>query len=132
MAEFKNVIRKCRKNSHLTQEQAAEQLGLKVRIWKYYESGERMPSRETLEKMASLFSVSIDYLLGNTDELMSETHELEMYPRFGGRVSSPPQPVIFESLSEATVKLRERIRIEFHRESAQDRLLLCLAGIERV
>lgn len=47
-----------------TQKQLADRIGATPSIISAYETGTRKPSYEALVKLASLFSVSTDYLLG--------------------------------------------------------------------
>lgn len=65
--EFPKRIRQLRIQHKLTQ----EELGKKVNVTKVsisgYENGNRTPDMETLQKIADVFSVNIDYLLGRTD-----------------------------------------------------------------
>ncbi|WP_050184329.1 helix-turn-helix domain-containing protein [Domibacillus robiginosus] len=60
-------LKKLRKEKKLTQ----EELGKKVNVTKVsisgYETGNRSPDSETLQKLADFFNVSIDYLLGRSD-----------------------------------------------------------------
>ena len=48
----------------LTQKQLAARIGLAISAVSSYESGSRYPSFETLIKLARIFHVSTDYLLG--------------------------------------------------------------------
>lgn len=57
-----------REEKGLTQEKLAKSLSLSVSAVGMYEAGERQPPYATLEKIASFFNVSTDYLLGRTDE----------------------------------------------------------------
>lgn len=57
-----------RKKRGFTQTQVAEYLGLKLRAYQYYESGEHRPEYEKLMALADFFEVTTDYLLGRTDE----------------------------------------------------------------
>lgn len=50
-----------------TQQEMADFLGLKLRVYQYYESGDRKPVLENLIILADFFGVSIDYLVGRTD-----------------------------------------------------------------
>ena len=49
-----------------------EELGKKINVTKVsisgYENGNRTPDMETLQKIAEVFDVSIDYLLGRADD----------------------------------------------------------------
>lgn len=52
-------------NSELTRSQVSQRIGVSESIIGLYESGNRQPSLENLVKLAKLYNVSIDYLLGN-------------------------------------------------------------------
>ena len=62
--DFGEKLRKLRKESGLTQKQLADRLGLAKSIVNYYENGSRYPSYDVLVKLARIFHVSTDYLLG--------------------------------------------------------------------
>ena len=51
----------------LTQKQVADRIGLAISAVSSYESGPRYPSYDVLAKLARIFHVSTDYLLGMTD-----------------------------------------------------------------
>ena len=51
----------------LTQKQIADRIGLAVSAVSSYESGTRFPSYDVLVKLAHIFHVSTDYLLGMTN-----------------------------------------------------------------
>lgn len=48
----------------LTQQQVAERIGVAVSAMSAYESGDRLPPYKALIKLASLYHVSCDYLMG--------------------------------------------------------------------
>lgn len=52
----------------LTQKQVADRIGLATSAVSSYESGNRYPSYEALIKLARMFHVSTDYLLGITNQ----------------------------------------------------------------
>ena len=52
----------------LTQKQVADRIGLAISAVSSYESGTRYPSYDVLVKLARIFHVSTDYLLGITDK----------------------------------------------------------------
>ena len=62
--EFGLKLKELRLNAGLTQQQLATQLGITKSVVSYYELQERYPSPEVLIKVASVFHVSTDYLLG--------------------------------------------------------------------
>ena len=51
----------------MSQEAAAEEIGLAYRSYRRYESGEREPDASTLWKIADHYTVTVDYLLGRSD-----------------------------------------------------------------
>lgn len=46
----------------------AETVGLSERLVYYYEQGQRSPNMETLIALADFFDVSLDYLVGRSDD----------------------------------------------------------------
>ncbi len=57
-------IKIAREKSGLLQKECAEALGVSLRAWQGYEQGIREPKFELLLKIADLFYVTTDYLLG--------------------------------------------------------------------
>ena len=64
MVDFGNILKKLRLEEGMTQAQLADRLGVTKSVVSYYELHERMPSPEILIKLAAIFHVSTDYLLG--------------------------------------------------------------------
>ena len=60
-------LRNLRIEKRLTQKQVAERIGLAISTVSSYESGSRYPSYEVLVRLAHIFHVSADYLLGMTE-----------------------------------------------------------------
>ncbi len=67
MTVFHSKIREFRKTINLTQKQMAERLNISERAYQYYESGQREPNLDTLFDISNVFDISIDYLLGKTN-----------------------------------------------------------------
>lgn len=61
-------LRSLRTEKKLTQKQVADRIGLAISAVSSYESGSRYPSYDALIKLARIFHVSTDYLLGMTDK----------------------------------------------------------------
>ena len=61
-------MKKLRISHELKQTEAAEGLGLSISAYCRYEYGEREPTASTIYKMAKLYQVSADYLLGLSDQ----------------------------------------------------------------
>ena len=62
--DFGTRLKNLRKQAGLTQQQLAAQLGITKSVVSFYELQERSPSPEVLVKLAAIFHVSADYLLG--------------------------------------------------------------------
>lgn len=62
-----NNLRKIRKERNFTQIAIQMQTGIEQALLSKYETGERVPTTENLIILADFYNVSIDYLLGRTD-----------------------------------------------------------------
>ena len=60
-------IRDLREDADLTQSEMGKRINLPQRTYAYYESGERSIPPEVLIAFANFHNVSIDYILGQTD-----------------------------------------------------------------
>lgn len=61
-------LKKEREKRGWSQKYIAEKVGITNTVLSNYERDYRDPDTETLKKLADLYEVSIDYLLGRTDE----------------------------------------------------------------
>lgn len=61
-------IKKARNDRHLSQRALADIIGVSQQTVGSWEVGRTSPDNEMLKKLASFFNVSVDYLLGRTDE----------------------------------------------------------------
>ncbi|HIZ93711.1 helix-turn-helix domain-containing protein [Flavonifractor sp. An112] len=109
--DYRNIYKTCRKAAGLTQEAAAERLGISVESVRAYESGQRVPPNEVVELMVILYNAQhLAYQhLRETNALYSSVVP-EIRPR---------------SVLEASAKLTNRI-FRFA-ESHADRRLLRIA-----
>ena len=64
MVDFGGKLKKLRLQEGYTQKQLADKLGVTKSVVSYYELQERYPSPEVLMRLARIFHVSSDYLLG--------------------------------------------------------------------
>ena len=63
-----NRFKLARLNSGLQQKAVASELGISVQSISYWESGSRAPSKDNLLRLAEMYGVTTDYLLGNDVE----------------------------------------------------------------
>lgn len=68
MSKFNIRFKELRTMMKWTQTETAAKLGCSKSTISMYESGSREPDYETLEKIADLFNVDIDYLIGRSDK----------------------------------------------------------------
>ena len=68
-----NRIRELRKQKGLTMKEVGRQIGLAESTVSLYERGLHEPDHDTLRSLSAIFSVTVDYLLGNDDVVVSKT-----------------------------------------------------------
>jgi transcriptional regulator with XRE-family HTH domain len=90
---FAERLKICRKDKGLTQKEAAVLFEVGERHWQRYESGEKTPTFEGLIALADYFGVSLDYLVGRSDDPelrmpSDENKELETKPESAGDAKS--------------------------------------------
>ena len=65
--KFSERINELRIENNLSRAELAQKLNVSVRLISYWENGQRECDFNMIIKIADLFSVSIDYLLGRRD-----------------------------------------------------------------
>lgn len=65
--EFSERLKKLRKDTGLTQVDIASKLGISQQAYASWERGIKKPTQENLVKLSKILYVSVDYLLGNTE-----------------------------------------------------------------
>ena len=77
----KDRLKMCRKECKLTQQQVADLIGVDRSAYAYYELGVSSPSVENLFRLASIFKVDAQWLMGisaDTDSLKSPEGGLKL------------------------------------------------------
>lgn len=87
---FGDNLQKLRKAAKLSQEAAAEKLGTTVRTYGSWERNERQPDYQILCKVADLFDVSTDFLLGRT------SMEIETYKKNPPPISEGEREIVIQ------------------------------------
>ena len=64
MVNFSENIKKLRRQQHMTQKDLAERIGISKAMISAYETEMRYPSYDVLIKLAAVFGVTTDFLLG--------------------------------------------------------------------
>ncbi len=116
-------LKMLRENEGLSQQALAEKLNVSQSTVGMWESNNRKPNRKALEKIASLFNVSTDYLLGLTDNptpqqynknvLVLSTKERQLIINFR-ELSAESQSYILSESSRLQIKTNElsHLRLE--------------------
>ncbi|MFW6016106.1 MAG: helix-turn-helix domain-containing protein [bacterium] len=68
MSNINDRIKQLRGENDLTQEELAKNIGLSRSTVAGYETNKRKPDSDTLNKIADFFNVSVDFLLGRSDQ----------------------------------------------------------------
>ena len=68
MAKLFERLRLLRKEQNLPQEKTAAEIGVGFSTYRRYETGERVPDADVLVRIADFYGVSIDYLVGRSEE----------------------------------------------------------------
>ena len=61
---FSENLLQLRKSRGYKQQELADTLGISLRVYQYYEHGEREPQLSTLVKLADFYDLSLDELVG--------------------------------------------------------------------
>ena len=81
-------LKALRLSHQMTQKELSQRLNVTPKVVSFYELGQRRPPQETLVKIASIFNVSVDYLLGVTN------HERPSAVKSSDTVSAPTTDLI--------------------------------------
>jgi transcriptional regulator with XRE-family HTH domain len=72
MSNFAERLKHLRESRNISREEFAKKFGLAVNTIAMYETSRREPNLEKLNQFATFFSVSLDYLVGRTDDPVKE------------------------------------------------------------
>ncbi len=73
MKNFSRIIRELRNEKGLTQEELSKKIGVRCGTYCKWEQNRANASYEDLIKLANFYQVSVDYLIGHTDDLGNVT-----------------------------------------------------------
>lgn len=76
MVDFSQRLKQLRKDKYLTQAQVADRIGVTSSMVSSYETDIRLPSYTVMLRIADLFGVSVDYLLGRQEKRMLDISAL--------------------------------------------------------
>ncbi|MCI1268440.1 MAG: helix-turn-helix transcriptional regulator [Ruminococcus sp.] len=93
-SDFSRIITLQRKERHISQKQAAFDLGISQALLSHYEKGIRECGLSFLVKIADYYNVLCDYLLGRTPEPEGKTLNIEDIPDDDGNNRMPSPEII--------------------------------------
>ena len=94
--EFSERLKDLRKQVGLTQVDVAEKLGISQPAYASWERGVKKPTQENLVKIAQVLNVSVDYLVGNSDERTDELDNIELLFRMNSKGMTEEEKEIFK------------------------------------
>lgn len=90
-----------------TQSYVAEKIGVARTSYTSYESGAKQPPLETVNKLADLFNVDINYLIGRTDTPITDSESHKVSVSGTEFVLSPEEYRIFEEIKKHPVMFHD-------------------------
>lgn len=94
--EFSERLKKLRKKARLTQVDIARKLGISQQAYASWERGIKKPTQENLVKIAQILNVSVDYLVGNSEERTDELDNIELLFRMNSKGLTDEEKKVFK------------------------------------
>ncbi|KXZ40047.1 Helix-turn-helix [Alkalithermobacter thermoalcaliphilus JW-YL-7 = DSM 7308] len=89
MATFQERMKELRKEKNLTLDKLADMSNTTKATLSRYENGLRVPNIEFIQKLANIFNVSVDYLLGKSDiKKQEELSNIEPTPDYPHKITA--------------------------------------------
>ena len=107
---FSERLKESRKQARLTQVEIAEKLGISQPAYASWERGTKKTTQENLVKLAQVLNVTIDYLVGNSEEEMTnkELEDIEILFRKNSEGLTDDEKVIFRKELIAFMEERKK------------------------
>ena len=93
---FAERLKELRKQAHLTQVELAKRLGIGQSSYADWERDRKKPTQENLVKISQVLGVSIDYLVGNSEEKSNDLDNIELLFRMNSKGLSEEEKEIFK------------------------------------
>lgn len=94
--EFSERLKKLRKDIGLTQVDVASKLGISQQAYASWERGAKKPTQDNLVNIAQILNVSVDYLVGNSQETSDELDNIELLFRMNSKGLTDEEKEIFK------------------------------------
>lgn len=93
--EFSERLKKLRKEAGLTQVDVANKLGISQQAYASWERGVKKPTQDNLVKISQVLNVSVDYLVGNSEEKSDDLENIELLFRMNSKGLTNEEKEIF-------------------------------------
>ncbi|GIO84592.1 putative HTH-type transcriptional regulator YqaE [Paenibacillus faecis] len=113
---FADRLSHLRTKKKKTQQEMADAIGVTRPAYTAYESGNRKPDYETLNKIVDVLETNADYLLGRTDDpspIKPSDFDEKEQTEFETFISNPEHGIFFKDYLSAPEERREEMRIIF-------------------
>lgn len=112
--EFSERLKELRKQAHLTQVELASKLGVVQSSYADWERGKKKPTQDNLVKIAQILNVSVDYLVGNSQDTSDELDNIELLFRMNSKGLTEEEKKIFK---KELIEFMEERKKAFERRS---------------
>ena len=116
--EFAERLKTLRKQVKLTQAQIAEKLNISQQAYASWERGVKKPTQDNLVKIAQILNVSVDYLVGNSEEKSDELDNIELLFRMNSKGLTEEEKRVFKK--ELIEFMEERKKVFDNRENKDE------------
>ena len=113
--EFSERLKKLRKDAGLTQVDVAEKLGISQPAYASWERGIKKPTQGNLVKLSKILYVSVDYLLGNTENKQTSDvfEDIELLFRLNSKDLTDEEKAVFK---KELIEFMEERKKQFGKE----------------
>lgn len=94
--EFSECLKKLRKQAGFTQVDVASKLGISQQAYASWERGAKKPTQDNLVKIAQILNVSVDYLVGNSEEKSDDLDNIELLFRMNSKGLTDEEKTVFK------------------------------------
>lgn len=94
--EFSERLKSLRKQAGFTQVDVASKLGISQQAYASWERGAKKPTQDNLVKIAQILNVSVDYLVGNSEEKSDDLDNIELLFRMNSKGLTDEEKTVFK------------------------------------
>ena len=115
--KFSERLKELRKKANFTQVEVAEKLGISQPAYASWERGVKKPTQENLIKIAQVLNVSVDYLIGNSEEKSDELDNIELLYRMNSKGLTEEEKEVFK---KELIEFKEERKILYEKGKKEE------------